>query len=69
MTGYAPVVREYLAYCRKSAAELKTRGSSLDPKHHPTPDGAVKLIPHRGDPAEARQIRQAFRDLTEESAQ
>lgn len=63
MTAYETRVREYLAYCRTAAADLKAAGSALDPKYHPTADGAVKMIPHRGDPAEAKKIRQAFADL------
>jgi hypothetical protein len=66
MSPYDDQVRAYLADCRKAAAELGARGSALDPKYHPTADGAVKMIPHRGDPAEAKVIRQAFRDLAEQ---
>ena len=36
----------------------------LDPAYHPTADGAVKLIPHRGDPAAADDIRATFTALT-----
>ena len=63
MTDYTPAVRDYLAYCARAAAELKTRGSSLE--NHPSPEGAVKLIPHRSDPEQAKAIRQAYRELTE----
>jgi len=65
MTAYAEQVREYLVYCRRAAMQLTARGSALDPKHHPTENGACRMIPHRGDPAEAKAIRQAFRDQTE----
>ena len=68
MTGYTGPVREYLAYCKWAAAWLSERGSSLDPKYHPTADGAVKMIPHGGVPAEAKRIREAFRDLAGEAA-
>lgn len=60
---YEPAVREYLRYCRKAAAELKLQGSSLDPKYHPTADGAVKMIPHNGVPADAKKIREAFANV------
>ena len=59
---YERAVRDYLAYCKLAAAELEAAGSSLDPKSHPTADGAVKMIPHRGDPA--AKIRQAVGKVT-----
>ena len=65
MSDYATQVREYLVYCRRAAMQLTARGSSLEPKYHPTADGCVKLIPHNSVPAEARKIREAFRELTE----
>lgn len=65
MNDYDGPVREYLAYCKRAAAELQLKGSSLDPKYHPTADGAVKMIPHNGDKTEARKIREAFREATE----
>ena len=64
MNDYTGPVREYLTYCRKAAAELEAGGSSLDPKYHPTADGAAKMIPHNSVSAEARKIREAFRELT-----
>lgn len=67
MTDYTAQVAGYLAYCRRAAAELAARGSSLE--NHPSADGCVKMVPHRGDPAEAKAIRQAFRDLTEQPAE
>ena len=63
MNDYTEQVREYLAYCRRAAATLASRGSALDPKCHPTADGACRLIPHGSVPAEARKIREAFREL------
>ena len=63
MSDYTERVREYLVCCRRAAMQLTARGSSLDPKHHPTADGCVKLIPHNSVPAEARKIREAFREL------
>jgi hypothetical protein len=63
MTDWTAQVAGYLAYCKRAAAELKERGSSLE--NHPSPEGAVKLIPHRGDPAEAKAIRAAFTELAE----
>lgn len=59
---YEQAVRAYLADCELAADEMKAASSSLDPKYHPTEDGAVKMIPHGGNPAEAAKIRQAFRD-------
>jgi hypothetical protein len=61
---YVPQVREYLAYCKQSRAELEAQGHGLDRKHHPTADGAVKMIPHGGDRTAADAIRQAFGELT-----
>jgi hypothetical protein len=66
MTGYTAAVAGYLVYCERAAAELKAAGSALDPKYNPTAGGCVKMVPHRGDPAEAKAIRQAYRDLTED---
>ena len=51
----------HLAYCRQAWKELR---GNLDPRHHPTADGAVKLIAHNGVAAEAKRIREAFRELT-----
>jgi len=50
---YAADIRAYLTGC------LAHRGQ-LDPAYHPTADGAVKMIPHRGDPGEAAKIRATF---------
>lgn len=61
---YVPQVREYLAYCERSRAWLAARGWSLDPRCHPTADGAVKMTAHGGNVAEAEKVRQAFRELT-----
>lgn len=61
---YDGPVREYLRYCKRAAAELQLKGSSLDERYHPTADGAVKMIPHNGDKTEARKIREAFREAT-----
>jgi len=63
MTDYTAQVRDYLAYCARAAAELATRGSTLE--QHPSEAGCVKMIPHRSDQAEAKAIRQAYRELTE----
>jgi len=68
VSDYDGPVREYLSYCRRAAAELDAQGSSLDLKYHPTADGAVKMIPHGGDAARAKEIRQAFRELTGEGS-
>ena len=62
---YDGPVREYIRYCRKATAELTLKGSSLDPRYHPTEAGACKMIPHDGSPAEAKKIREAFREATE----
>ena len=68
MNDYTERVREYLVYCRRAAMQLTARGSALDPKYHPTADGCVKLTPHSSVPAEARKIRETFRELTEDPA-
>jgi Bifunctional DNA primase/polymerase, N-terminal/YspA, cpYpsA-related SLOG family len=54
---YAAEVRAYLADCLAHRAQL-------DPAYHPTPDGAVKLIPHAGNADEAERIRQTFAAVT-----
>jgi hypothetical protein len=58
---YESAVRDYFADCELAAAELAAAGSCLDRRWHPTADGAVKMIPHHGDSAEAAKIRLAFR--------
>ena len=58
---YLPKVREYLAYCADAGAWMATQGSSLDPRYHPTADGAAKMIFHLV-PADADKIRRAFRE-------
>ena len=63
MSDYGQQVREYLAYCKRAAAELKLQGANLDPKYHPTADGACKLI--YGD---AKAIREAYGEITGEPA-
>jgi hypothetical protein len=68
MTDYGQQVRDYLAYCRRSAREMEAAGGILDARYHPTPDGCCKLIPHGGDTAKAAQIRAAFREITEGAA-
>lgn len=50
---FAAEVATYLADCA-------THARLLNPAHHPTEDGALKLIWHRG-PDQAGQIREAFR--------
>ena len=65
--NYAGQVREYLAYCADARAQLEARHGRLDPKHHPTAEGAVKLILHGSDRARADAIRQAFAELTGEA--
>ena len=60
--AYAAEVAAYLDYCQDAWRQMR---GQLDPQYHPTEDGAVKLIFHRGDKAEAEKIRQAFRDLTQ----
>lgn len=64
VSDYTTQVREYLAYCKWSAAWLEARGSHLDPKYHPTESGCAKFVPHGGDATRAKEIRQAFRDVT-----
>lgn len=57
---FADQVAGYLADCARHAA-------LLNPDHHPTEDGAVKLIWHRGA-VQAEQIRAAFRDVAGHAA-
>ncbi len=59
MNGYEDRVRDYLRYCKRAAAELKLQGSHLDKRHHPTPEGACKVI--WGD---AKLIREAYARVT-----
>ena len=54
---YQAPVEDYITAC------LAMRGQ-LDPTYHPTADGAVKMIPHRGNPAAADDIRATFTALT-----
>ena len=66
MSGYTGPVREYLAYCRWTAPWLAERGFVLDA--HPSEAGACKFIPHGGDATRAKEIRAAFREVTETPA-
>lgn len=50
-TGFAKDVRRYLDDCAASPG--------LSPKYHPTAEGALKVIFHRGKDEET-QIREAF---------
>lgn len=52
---FAEEVREYISYC--------ARYPQVDRRYHPTADGAVKMIWHRGKD-EARAIKTAFGMLT-----
>jgi hypothetical protein len=63
---YAGQIREYLAYCEDARAQLEARGGRVDPRYHPSADGAVKMIPHGSDRARADAIRRAFGELTSE---
>jgi hypothetical protein len=63
---YADQVREYLAYCEAARAQVEARGGRVDPRYHPSADGAVKMIPHGSDRARADVIRRAFGELTSE---
>ena len=54
---YERLVRAYIDGCQRMRGHL-------DPAYHPTADGAVKLIPHRRDPAAAEDIRATFTALT-----
>lgn len=65
---YAGQIREYLTYCQAAREHLEARGGRLDPKYHPSADGAVKMISHGGDKAGAEVIRRAFGELTSEVA-
>jgi hypothetical protein len=61
---YEAEVRDYLAYCKRAAAEMDAARCRLDARYHPTREGAVNLIAHRGVPAEAAKIRATFDALT-----
>jgi hypothetical protein len=63
---YAGQIREYLTYCEAAREQLEARGGRVDPRYHPSADGAVKMIPHGSDRARAAAIRRAFSDLTSE---
>ena len=63
---YAGQVREYLAYCEAARGQVEACGGRIDPRYHPTADGAVKMIPHGSDRASADEIRQAFGELAGE---
>jgi hypothetical protein len=63
---YAGQVREYLTYCEAAREQLEARGGRVDPRYHPSADGAVKMIPHGSDKARADAIRRAFSELTSE---
>ncbi len=54
---YEAQVLAYLADCRQAK-------TLLDGRWHPTGDGAVKVIWHNGDKAEARKIRETFAALS-----
>jgi hypothetical protein len=61
---YARQVREYLAYCEAARGQLEACGVRVDPRYHPSADGAVKMIPHGSDRARAAAIRRTFGELT-----
>jgi len=63
---YAGQIREYLEYCEDARHQLEPRGGRIDPRYHPSADGAVKMIPHGSDRAAADAIRRAFGELTSE---
>jgi hypothetical protein len=63
---YAGQIREYLAYCEAAREQLEARRGRVDPRYHPSADGAVKMIPHGSDKARAAAIRRAFSELTSE---
>ena len=60
---YASPVREYLAYCEDARGQLEARGARLDPRYHPSADGAAKMIPHGSDRASADAIRRTFGEM------
>jgi hypothetical protein len=60
---YAAAIASYFADVEAANLELAPK-AQLRPEHHPTADGAVKMIPHHGDPVEAAKIRRAFRLAT-----
>jgi hypothetical protein len=54
------LITRYVDDCAAAAWQLP---GGLNPACHPTADGAVKMIPHRGDPRRADAIRAAFQEL------
>ena len=67
MSDYDQQVRSYLRYCDRARREMEAAGSHLDPKYNPTEAGCLRLVYHR-TPAEAQEIRAAFREITEGAA-
>ena len=63
---YAGQVREYLTYCEDARGQVEASGGRVDPRYHPSADGAVKMIPHGSDRARADVIRRVFGELTSE---
>ena len=51
---------------RTAREQLEACGGRLDPRYHPSADGAVKMIPHGSDRARADVIRRVFGELTSE---
>ena len=64
---YAAQVREYLAYCADARGQVEAHGFRVDPRHHPSAEGAVKMIPHGSDRASAEAIRRTFGELEREA--
>jgi hypothetical protein len=54
------LITRYVDDCAAAAWQLP---GGLNPACHPTADGAVKMIPHRGDPRRADAICAAFQEL------
>ena len=65
--AYAGQIREYLAYCQDARAQVAARGFRIDPRHHPSAEGAIKMIPHGSDRAAADEIRRTFGELEREA--
>ena len=66
--GAAGQVLENLGHRADACGQVEAHGFRVDPRHHPSAEGAVKMIPHGSDRARAEAIRQTFAELTPEAA-
>jgi hypothetical protein len=56
----APLERAYVAgQIRAYLADCHAAGAILNPRYHPTPEGALEMIPHHGK-VQQEQIRREY---------